>query len=315
MSRRTLVTLVQLLISVVLLVMLTRRVPWAETWGFVQRVPTMTVVVAVALAMVGYRGRAFRWSALLGRAGVVLPSAKSYVLTLVGTGYGLLTPGRVGEFARALHLRGARAAAAPSVVWDRITDVLLLELMAGPAFLLIPEWRARLLPAYLLVTGLTIAVVALIDRPSLLDPLFRRVPSLERLTRAWRTQSSGMLGSAAFRSGLLGGSFFYVFSYLSGYLLVRAIAPEAPARLLLTLPVIPFLGNLPFAFGGLGLRESVSASVFAQMGAEEAAGLAFSLLWFGTNTLVPGLVGLALAPTPWAHVDATATDHQGPATR
>ena len=66
------------------------------------------------------------WQSLLERAGLVMRTWRSYCLTLVGTFYGLFTPGRVGEFARVLHLDAPRSRTLPSVVWDRVADVVLL---------------------------------------------------------------------------------------------------------------------------------------------------------------------------------------------
>jgi hypothetical protein len=68
----------------------------------------------------------------------------------------------------------------------------------------------------------------------------------------------------------------------------------------LSFPIIPLLGNLPIAFSGLGLREHISATLFDGIGAGAATGPAFSLLLFTVSTLLPGLLGLALAATPWA---------------
>ncbi len=79
----------------------------------------------------------------------------------------------------------------------------------------------------------------------------------------------------------------------------------APARLVLSFPIIPLLGNLPITFSGLGLREHVSAALFRGIGADTAAGPAFSLSLFTVATLVPGLLGLALAATPWARTGVT----------
>ncbi len=312
MSRARLTLLIQIAISVGLLVLLSVRVPLRDSVETLLRVHPLTVVSAILLSLIGYLGRARRWSALLERGGIQLTALSSYVLTLVGTGYGLLTPGRVGEFARALHLRNSRKDSVPSMLWDRIADILLLELMSLPAFLLIPAWRGHLLLIYLAITAVSIGLVLLLDRPHVLDHLARRWPKLAEPTRAWRTQSSGMLSSRAFRTGILGGLFFYCFSYLAAFLLLRDLAPTAPPLLFLALPVIPFLGNLPVAFGGLGLREHVSAIVFAQLGATASAGPAFSLLWFATATLVPGLIGLALSPTPWARGQVVESSSESP---
>lgn len=306
MNRSALTLVLQLAVSAALMALLAQRVSFGDAFAAMARVRPGTIAAAIALALVGYWGRAYRWAVLLRRAGIAMSRTRGYVLTLVGTGYGLVTPGRVGEFARVLHLDRGRGQSLPSVVWDRIADVLLLECMALPAFVAIPQWREQYLGAYLGVVAVSLAGAWLLDHPALLDALVRRLPFLESRTRGWRAQSSGILSSAAFRAGLAGGAFFYLCSYLAAWLLVREVTPEAPPLLLLTLPVIPFLGNLPVAFGGLGLREHVSATVFTQLGVAAAAGPAFSLLWFATATLVPGLVGLLLSPTPWARGDSDA---------
>lgn len=294
--------LLQLVVSLALLALLARRVPLAETLAAFRRVRPLTLIAATLLSLVAYWGRAWRWSSLLARAGVTLPPMTSYALTLAGTAYGLVTPGRVGEFARILHMRLPRSRTLPSVIWDRVGDLLLLEIMSIPAFLAIPAWRGVLFLVYLAMVAATFALVLALDRPAFATRLGRLVPPLAPPLARWTEQSTGMLGSRAFRVGLLSGLFFYAFIYAGAWLLVRDLAPQASPLLVLGFPIIPLLGNLPIAFGGLGLREQVSASIFGGFGAGAAIGPAFSLLWFAVATLVPGLVGLALAPTPWARV-------------
>jgi len=108
------------------------------------------------------------------------------------------------------------------------------------------------------------------------------------------------MASRAFAAGLGGSLFYYAFNFAAAFLLLRDLAPAAPTRLVLSFPIIPLLGNLPIAFSGLGLREQVSAALFHDIGADAAVGSAFSLLLFTVAVFVPGLVGLALATTPWA---------------
>ena len=129
MSRGALAFTLQLAVSLVLLVLLARRVPFHDAADALGRLRPGTLASCVALSLVGYWGRARRWSILLERCGVTLPSRTSYRLTLVGTFYGLVTPGRVGEFARVLHLDAPRTATLSSAVWDRVADILILSLI------------------------------------------------------------------------------------------------------------------------------------------------------------------------------------------
>ncbi len=300
MSRATAGLLVQLAISGLLLFLLVRRIPLESMATALSRVRPATLVCALGLSLAGYWGRAQRWSVLLARSGIVLSAGRSYWLTLVGTFYGVVTPGRVGEFARIAHLRTPRSQSLPSVVWDRVADVLLLECMCIPAFALVPAWRGPLLATWLAMVGITLAGLVFLVNPGAARTVARRLPLLAAPAARWAEASTGVLSSRAFASSLAWGVFFYAFVYAAAALLLRDLAPAVSPRLLLGLPVIPLLGNLPIAFGGLGLREQVSAAVFGRFGADAATGAAFSLLWFATATLVPGLLGLLFSLTPWA---------------
>ena len=285
--------LLQLTVSLALLALLVRRFPLHEAAGALARLKPVTLAAAVALSMIGYWGRARRWSLLLARCGVHLPARSSYRLTLVGTFYGIATPGRVGELARILHVRAPRAAALSAAVWDRVADVLLLELMCVPGFVLVPAWRGPLLFAYLALVAVTIAGVLGLASPRLMALGARLVPPLASPARRWADHSAALLRGGVGPASFGWGAFFYVFMIAAAWLLLRDLSPGASPLLLAGLPVIPLLGNLPVAFGGLGLREQVSAAVFGQFGAGAATGAVFSLSLFVVVTLIPSLLGFA----------------------
>lgn len=291
MSRTTLAVLLQIAVSALLLAALARKVPFADAASALSRVRPGTLVTCVALALVAYWGRARRWALLLERSGVSITPLESYRLTLVGTFYGLATPGRVGELARIVHVGAPRSDTLPSVVWDRIVDVLLLELLCVPAFLWVPDWGGPLLLAYLGVVLVTAVGIALLASPPAARALARVIPPLARPLGRWSEHSGNLLARGMSPASILWGGFFYVFMYVVGWLVLRDLAPDVSARLLLGQPVIALLGNLPLAFGGLGLREHVSAALFEQFGAGAATGAAFSLLLFLVLTLAPALLG------------------------
>ena len=301
MSRTQAALWIQIAVSVILLAALARQVRVADAVSAMSRVRPATLAACVALALVGYWGRARRWAVLLQRSGVQISAVTSYRLTLVGTFYGLATPGRVGEFARILHVGAPRSDTLPSVVWDRVTDVLVLELLCIPAFVLVPAWRGPLLWAYAVLVALTVAGIALLANPSVARTVARWLPLLARPLGRWTEHSDRLLRGGLSASSMLWSCFFYLFMYAVGGLLLRDLAPETSVGLLVGLPVIPLLGNLPVALGGLGLREQVSAAVFGQFGAGAAAGAAFSLLLFTTMTLVPALLGFVASSLAGAH--------------
>jgi hypothetical protein len=292
--------LLQIAVSGTLLTLLARRVPLADTLAVLHRLQPGTLAAAQALVLVSYLGRAQRWAALLARAGARVRGVTAYCLTLAGVGYGLVTPGKVGELARVLHLDAPRSRTLASAVWDRMTDVLLLEALSLPAFVLVPAWWGPVLWLYVTVLILTLGLLILLESGTVQATAERLFPFATGPLARWREASAGTLASRAFAQGLVGGLFYYSLNFAAAFLMLRDLAPAAPARLVLSFPIIPLLGNLPIAFSGLGLREQVSAALFHDIGAGAAAGPAFSLLLFTVAALVPGLLGLALAATPWA---------------
>jgi uncharacterized membrane protein YbhN (UPF0104 family) len=298
---------VQIIVSVTLMALLVRQVPVADTLAAMDRLRPGTFAAALALVLVSYAGRAQRWAALLARAGAHVPLVTAYCLTLAGVGYGLLTPGKVGEFARVLHLDAPRSRTLTSALWDRVTDVLLLEAFSLPAFVLVPAWRGLVLGLYAAVVAATLALLVVLESRAVQAVAARLLPFAAGALVRWRAISTGTLTSRAFAAGLGGGLFYYAFNFAAAFLLLRDLAPAAPTRLVLAFPIVPLLGNLPIAFSGLGLRESVSAALFHGIGAGAAAGPAFSLLLFTVATLVPGLLGFVLAATPWARAGVAPT--------
>lgn len=305
MSRRALAMAARVLVSVALLALVGLKLDLREALAAGARVRPATLLACTALALAGYWGRALRWSALLKRGGVVVPLADAYRLTLIGIFYGLVTPGRVGELGRALHLDLPRERTLPSVVWDRFADVLLLELLSIPAFLAHGLRSGPLLWTYLVVVALTVLAMVALDSPRLLERAVARIPRLAGWLRGWSKAATGMLWSRAFAQGLATGLLFYALNFAGAALLLGQLAPGYPPRLALMFPVIILLGNLPVAFGGLGLREQVSALAFARLGASATVGPVFSLLWFVVVTLIPALIGLVLAHTRWGRVAGT----------
>lgn len=294
----------QIAVSALLLVWLSRQVRVDDVAAALLRLQPATFLLALGLTLVSYLGRAQRWAGLLARSGQSLSLGRAWVLTLLGVGYGLVTPGKVGEFARILHVGVPRSQALASVIWDRVTDVVLLELLAIPAFVLVPAWRGPVLWLYLAVVAATVAGIALLESATLQSAVGRWLPFVRGPLSRWQVASLGTLTSGAFRVGLAGGAFYYALNFAAAFLLVRDLAPRAPAALALGFPIIPLLGNLPIAFSGFGLREQVSATLFRQLGENAAAGPAYSLAYFAIGTLLPGVLGLMLAATPWARTPA-----------
>jgi len=149
----------------------------------------------------------------------------------------------------------------------------------------------------------TLAALAMLANPTVYAAAARLLPDLTAPLERSAGHSRNLFAGGVSASSFLWGAFFYAFSFPAAWLLLRDLAPGASPRLLLGLPLLPLLGNLPIALGGLGLREQVSATLFERHGVGAANGAVFSLLWFLVVTLVPAVLGFVLSLVRRARVD------------
>jgi len=286
--------LLKALLSVALLAWVFSRLDAGAAGAALARLDPVTLLAAAALFFAAYWARALRWSLLLRHAAIEVPPLESYRLTLVGVLYGLVTPGRIGELGRVLHLRWPRARTLPSALWDRLSDVLLLELLSLPAFAVLSLHRTALFWIFLAVVALTLGLVATLNSRRLLAAAIRRFPRLGPRLEIWREGAAGVVGSGRFGLSLAAGLVFYALNFTGALLLLRSLAPGSSAAFTLVFPVLILLGNVPISFGGLGVREQVAAMTFTQLGAAPAVGPVFSLVWFSLATLAPAVAGAVL---------------------
>jgi hypothetical protein len=262
-------------------------------------------ILAVGLLPVNVGLETFRFHRLLRSAVTERPPSFATTAVAVVGAYplGLLTPGRLGDYAgRALYLRGTPVSTTAALTFLERTATLACCILAGTVAL--PFWIASrevgdlwtwLVPAGL-VAGTVLA--ALVLRPSLAEraigaalPFRRLRPAIAALGSLPRAEVRRLFALSALR--------YAVFS-LQFVLLLRAFAGEAiwsPAGWLaaaggVTLVFFAKSAVPGVTLGDLGVREGAAVYFLASFG--EAAAFNASLGLFAINLLVPALVGLSL---------------------
>lgn len=84
----------------------------------------------------------------------------------------------------------------------------------------------------------------------------------------------------------------------SFFFLLSALSPIGFATAVATYPYIALAGDLPFSFGGVGVREGVSALLLSSYAVPPGAAVDAALLWFVLGIFFPAVLGLA-----WLVVD------------
>jgi hypothetical protein len=218
---------------------------------------------------------------------------------------GQVLPSSVGgDVARTVLLSRSTgaAAAARSVICDRLLGFAALALLVVPAVPVIAEMIGAVTPFLTLaICALgTMTAVALVMAYSLtygLPWLGRHVATVADDLRI--TLLSGKIGLLAMALAI-GSSFF-------GVLLIYIIglATGADLRALDCLVLVPpalLVSALPISLGGWGLREGAMVSAFSLVHADPAAVAATSVIFGLTTPLVGGLAAVMALLPAWGQI-------------
>ncbi|MFN3822098.1 MAG: lysylphosphatidylglycerol synthase transmembrane domain-containing protein, partial [bacterium] len=228
---------------------------------------------------------------------------------LGGFSLGIATPGRIGEYGRAVLLPGTPPLKLVGLtVIDKFYNLGCTLAFGLPALFLLPQVRkvfgegylfyATLL--FLLLIDLLLLYCALDPRPvkSLLIAAQLLLPKGDRMAQLFGGLDRFFAPQA--RVTLLWTLAHYGVYLLQYHLLINGMSQlpfyrsaQGAAALLLT------KSALPITIGGLGVDQIVAVQFFGQMGVASEEAFNASLLLFGINVVIPALIGLIfLVRTP-----------------
>lgn len=249
------------------------------------------LAIALGLATLGVLATAARWWRLLGAAGCPSSLYDATRLSFIGFFFNIVVPGLTGgDLVKAVMIARShperRAAAAMSVLVDRLIGVLVLASMGALAIVLqddtFPIPRA---PIYL---GLAAAVVAI---PAYLSTTLRRAIGFDRLVERLpgsklirKLDEAVTVYSRSPREFLLA----LVFSIVNQCCVMAALVVLGHSFGDTTLRLIDYVvvgavGNLasavPLTPGGVGVTEMLYGQMTAALGGTFSVGFAVSIAW------------------------------------
>lgn len=241
--------------------------------------------VAVLLTAPFFITKAWRWQAVLDRVGIHITLARSILYYGAGLFLGLMTPGQVGELARAYYVRrqGDVVAAAATVIFERALDLAFILIFAVPGFL-IYRWGQGALEGRPGLIGAAVAVLVAVaaiawwseGRIRWLDRLLDRLrSSLGRLHGLLRAATRPRF--ALFLAATSAVAFGLYLARL--YLLLSALgASMPPAYFVLSMAFVSAVTLLPISIAGVGTRDLAMVAVFTRVGLTAEQAIAMSVL-------------------------------------
>lgn len=238
--------------------------------------------------------KAWRWRILLSQQKINYGLAPAFLAYNSSLGAGYVTPGRLGEFVKALYLRQDEGVplgqALSSVLMDRLFDLYLLLMTAGLgiAIFSLPGQLSAIALGVLLAVGLTPLLILVPDVSRRVMVLLTKGLSLMIGTR-YRKEISQTL--THFQQGmeqllsidlllpLMVTVIAYGLFYLQCYLAALAL------RLPLSYPCAAFcvslaslLALLPISISGLGVRDATFIALLLPLGVAAEMAVSYSIL-------------------------------------
>jgi uncharacterized protein (TIRG00374 family) len=298
--------LAQAIVTIVLLVILSRSLDLTALRALFARLPIAFYVASAAVILAGQVAYAWRWHLLLDAAGVRVPFRLVVRQYFIGIFVNNFLPSTVGgDVAKVYYLgqaHGYRTVTA-SVAMDRMLGVGLLAALAAAALTVSPVSAPRLTAAQIAcaavaVLALGLLVMTRVGTGGLAERVrwlgVGAVATAERLQRL-RLDMAAPLGRPAIVAQAAAVVVGYAIAITAVYqrfvLLQSGAAPPFVAMFAVVTATI-VLSNVPLSLNGLGLREQLHASLLAPLGIAPEIAVAISLLLYA-HLVVASLIGLA----------------------
>lgn len=269
------------------------------------------LLLGLALILPVFPVQAARWWILMRCRGMPVPYTRALRLTLVGLFFNFCMPGMTGgDVVKAYYAAkgsGARGIAVMSVIFDRITGLLGLMLLAGIAGLVLLTLGGLEADVHKLASMVTL-IIWIGFAAAVIGPLFyfsnkvRSVIGLQRLI--------GRLGpdhilvrideaAAAYRhhlrdivAAVLISLPVHLCQALATTYAGYALGMQLPLILMLTvLPVVFLAGSVPLTYQGLGVMEALIVAMLLPSPLADANQLVSMLVLFRLFLILYALVG------------------------
>jgi uncharacterized protein (TIRG00374 family) len=276
----------------------------AAAFAAIRNTQPSFLIAAIVLNIPQIFLKALRWRFLMLAQGIEYSISSSALAYFGSIFIGLLTPGRLGEFVKTIHV--SRDCGIPSVrafssvLVDRLFDLCALLLFGAAALFSTTQKQNTTLLFVEAVVLLVVPLLAILHRGT-----FERLQAL--------AAKAGKFGVKLFGQGswlqelrsylitlrwshILIASLFTAFAYVLFFGQCYLLALGMNLRVsILTICFAVSLGSLitliPISISGLGTREAAMIAYLGRHGISAELSLGYSLLVFVTFYLAGGLIG------------------------
>jgi len=299
------------LVGFLLLAIIFAFIDFEKLSGILVKTNPALFVFAVLLAIPSVFVRSTKWRLMLKSQGFDFAAIRIFRYYFIGIGIGEFTPGRLGDFLKALFVNkkiNSLAVSFSSVLVDRIIDVttlVALGIISSIAFVLIFGVTIVSLPIIaVMVAGMIFGFYLLFNKPllkKLLKPFYNMlVPEKfkEKLSKGFNLFLSNAQDLLRQPKLLVLSVLLSLVSWLISagtyYLLALSLGIELNfVFLLMVMALSTLVLLLPLSVSGIGTRDALMILLFSLRGIPAETAVAFSFLVLFCS-VTSSLMGLSL---------------------
>ncbi len=238
-----------------------------------------------------YSIRVIKWDTLLRSVGIQHDFFKLFRILLIGNFYGMITPGKAGEVARAYYLDSEKSKTIPTIIWDKVIDIFVLIILSILSILfLFKDNKLYLAAVFSLFIFIVLSAIFLNKKiiSFLLSLMNLKISSSKQFIDTIHIIKSDI---RLLSKLIILSICYYLINIILAVIILKALSNGANPYIAFTWLIIVLIGNIPITISGLGLREYIAIMSFKALGENAEIGFSFSTLLFLMITLFPGLIG------------------------
>lgn len=291
--------IVRLAIGIILIILLFFFVSPSAVIQSLRLINPVFLICAVLVYAVTFLILTTRWRLIVAHMGVYIPLGEAYQVFAGGVLYSDFTPGRIGDFTRAILVKeriGIHKGTI-SVFIDRYIDIIVLTCLGISALVVYSSRFASILPQIALVVLLVIfaGVTVLFLQNSRIFSLMQKIPIFNIPESASHLQNAFLEfknGKKIIAEGIILTLLVWVTHALRIILITMGLGYTLSLPdLFLILPLISALSLIPVTIAGLGLVEGGLMAVIAGYGVPLSAALSIAIIDRGLTMLFHFAVG------------------------
>lgn len=286
-----------------LLAVLLWQVDLRKTWGILQQADLQRIALSFGISLLLILLKTWRWQVLLRAQSLRYDLRNAYLAFWGSLFIGLLTPGRLGELVKSLHvsrdLGVPSGQAFSSVLADRLFDLGLLVVVGNAALLRIgsaDSWFVAPLSILLIFIPMSLFIyqrtfASMLRLGSRLGRVGRRLFADDGWLVEMRRGLLQLSGRAFWGAVALTVLAYAVF-FEQCYLLAQAVnLPVGYVPVMYAVALGSLITLVPVSISGMGTRDAAIIAYLGTSGVGADAALSFSLLVFAVFYLGSGVIG------------------------